>query len=177
MPRPRIRVEAEGRTPATPTAEGKPEGDRGPRADVYLHPGQLYVSADPSAVTTILGSCIAVCLWDPVLRVGGTNHYLLPECGSGSSSPRFGNVAIRRLVEGMLSLGSQEQHLRAKVFGGACVLDAFVGGSHLGAKNADLGLRILREEGIPVVAEDVGGRRGRKVVFHTDSGLALVRLI
>jgi chemotaxis protein CheD len=170
-------VEAEGQ-PAVRTPERRSEGHRPTRTDVYLHPGQLFVSSDPSAVTTILGSCVAICLWDPLLRQGGANHYLLPQCvGTGLSSPRFGNVAVQCLIDGILALGSQKHNLRAKVFGGACVIEAFAQGGHLGTKNADLGLRILREEGIPVVAEDVGGRRGRKVIFHTDSGLALVRLI
>jgi chemotaxis protein CheD len=114
-----------------------------------------------------------------MLRLGGANHYLLPHwAGNGVSSARFGNVAVRSLIDRMLAFGGQEQSLQAKVFGGACVVDAFQGrGAPLGTKNADLALRVLRQEGIPVVAEDVGGRRGRKVIFHTDTGVALVRLI
>lgn len=153
--------------------------DGGARRTVYLHPGQVFVSCDPTEVTTILGSCVAVCVFDPVLRLGGTNHYLLPHwVGNGLSSTRFGNVAVRSLIDKMLALGGQKQNLQAKVFGGACVVDAFRGrGDHLGTKNADLALRTLRQEGIPVVADDLGGRRGRKVIFHTDTGVALVRLI
>jgi len=159
--------------------EELPAGDGGTRRAVYLHPGQVFVSPAPTEVTTILGSCVAVCVFDPVLRVGGTNHYLLPHwVGDGLSSTRFGNVAVRCLIDKMLALGGRKQSLQAKVFGGACMVDAFEdGGGRLGAKNADLALRILRQEGIPVVAEDVGGRRGRKVIFHTDTGVALVRLI
>ena len=149
------------------------------RTAFYLHPGQVIVSSDPAAVTTILGSCVAICIWDPVLRVGGANHYLLPHwVGNGLSSPRFGNVAFQLLIEKQLGLGSRKSDLQAKVFGGACVIDAFLGrGEHLGAKNVELGLKVLRQEGIRVVADDVGGRRGRKVIFHTDSGVALVRVI
>ena len=156
-----------------------PAEDGGTRKAVYLHPGQVFVSPDPAEVTTILGSCVAVCVFDPVLRLGGTNHYLLPHwVGNGLSSTRFGNVAVRSLIDKVLALGGQKENLQAKVFGGACVLDAFHGrAEHLGTKNADLALRTLRQEGIPVVADDVGGRRGRKVIFHTDTGLALVRLI
>jgi len=172
---------------AKPTDDGGGTGrDRefpsehgGARKAVYLHPGQVFVSPDPTEVTTILGSCVAVCVFDPVLRLGGTNHYLLPHwVGNGSSSTRFGNVAVRSLIDRMLALGGQRQNLQAKVFGGACVIDAFQGrGDHLGTKNAEVALRTLRHEGIPVVADDVGGRRGRKVIFHTDTGVALVRLI
>ena len=78
----------------------------------------------------------------------------------------------------MVALGGQKQNLQAKVFGGACVIEAFQArGDSLGSKNAGLALETLRQEGIPVVADDVGGRRGRKVIFHTDTGVALVRLI
>jgi chemotaxis protein CheD len=172
MPKPSPWEEVEGRNP-----EGR-SVDRVPRTSVYLHPGQLFVSQDPHAVTTILGSCVSVCLWDSVRRVGGANHYLLPQSvGDGLASARFGSVAIFSLIERIEALGSRKQDLKAKVFGGACVIEAFAEKSHLGSQNADLGLRILRQEGIPVMAEDVGGRRGRKVIFHTDSGLVLVRLI
>jgi len=161
------------------TAESSRARDCLARSAVYLHPGQVFVSPDPVVVTTILGSCVAVCVFDPVRRVGGTNHYLLPHwVGNGVSSARFGNVAVRSLIEKMLALGVQKQNLQAKVFGGACVIDAFHGrGNHLGTKNSELAREALRQEGIPVVADDVGGRRGRKVIFHTDTGVALVRLI
>jgi len=176
-----------GRPKATPGDGGCGGGDRrelsvgdgGTRRSVYLHPGRVFVSPDPTEVTTILGSCVAVCVFDPVLRVGGANHYLLPHrVGNGLSSARFGNVAVRKLIDGVLALGGRKENLQAKVFGGACMVDAFHGRQErLGTKNADLALRILREEGIRVVADDVGGRRGRKVIFHTDTGVVLVRLI
>ena len=159
--------------------ERRRAGEGGTRKAVYLHPGQVFVSPDPTEVTTILGSCVAVCVFDPVLHLGGTNHYVLPHwAGNGLSSARFGNVAVRSLIDKMLALGGRKADLQAKVFGGACVVAAFRGREeHLGTKNADLALRTLRQEGIPVVADDVGGRRGRKVIFQTDTGVALVRLI
>jgi chemotaxis protein CheD len=147
------------------------------RRSVYLHPGQMFVSATPAEVTTILGSCVAVCVWDRLLRVGGANHYLLPHgVGSGPSSSRFGNVALRRLIDEVLALGCRRSDLEAKVFGGACVLEALRGkGRHLGRKNVEAAFAVLRQEGIPVVAEDTGGGRGRRVVFHTDDGAAWVK--
>jgi chemotaxis protein CheD len=151
----------------------------GTRRAVYLHPGQVFASPEPTEVTTILGSCVAVCVFDPVLRLGGANHYVLPHsAGNGTSSTRFGNVAVRSLIDTLVALGGQKHNLQAKVFGGACTVDAFhERGERLGIRNADVALRTLRQEGIPVVADDVGGRRGRKVIFHTDTGVALVRLI
>ena len=146
---------------------------------LYLHPGQLVASAEPSYVTTILGSCVAVCLWDVDQRVGGMNHFMLPLfAGNGSASPRFGNVAMERLLSKVLALGARQESLRAKLFGGACVLEALRGtcGS-LGANNVELARRFLKGAGIPVVAEDVAGDRGRKLGFRTDDGAAAVRLL
>ena len=143
---------------------------------VYLQPGQLYAAAQPSAITTVLGSCVAVCLWDPVSAIGGMNHYLLPFfAGAGKGTPRFGNVAMTQLVDRLIALGALRGRLQAKVFGGACVLEAFQARQgHLGEKNASVALKLLEELGIPVVSRDVGGRSGRKLIFHTDLGNAWV---
>ncbi len=149
------------------------------RSAAYLQPGQLVVSSRPCAVTTIVGSCVAVCAWDPQLGVGGMNHYLLPHwAGQDRSSPRFGNVAIQRLVDGLFALGSKPRSLRARVYGGACVMSAFRGnGRHLGIKNVELALEMLAERGIAIVTRDVGGDRGRKIVFFTDDGTVSVRKV
>ena len=147
------------------------------RSTIYLHPGQVYGEASPSEVTTILGSCVAVCLWDPVLGLGGVNHFLLPHwAGEGVSTARFGNVAVQRLIERLLDLGSSKQNLLAKVFGGACVLEAFRGNSkQLGDENVSVALHILQGEGIPVLTQDVGGHHGRKLKFQTDDGVAWLK--
>ena len=143
---------------------------------VYLQPGQVYAAAQPSAVTTVLGSCVAVCLWDPIECVGGMNHYLLPFfAGAGQGSPRFGNAAMTQLVERLVALGAVRGRLQAKVFGGACVLEAFQARQgHLGEKNAAVAFKLLEELAISVVSRDVGGQSGRKLVFHTDQGTAWV---
>lgn len=153
--------------------------DGSERVKVYLLPGQLFASPEPCAVTTILGSCVAVCVWDRVLRIGGINHYLLPFwVGNGLASPRFGNVAVQRLIEKLLALGCQKQHLQAKLFGGACVIEAFHNrDNHLGMKNIQVARKVLETQGVPVIGEDVGGRQGRKLIFHTDEGTALVKLL
>lgn len=155
----------------------RPGGAEPAEKRVYLHAGQLFASAESTAVTTILGSCVAVCLWDPRRQVGGINHFLLPHwVGNGLASPRFGNVAVGSLIELLLDLGSRRQDLRAKLFGGASVLSASGrDGAHLGKKNVEIARKLLGQEGIPVVAEDVEGRRGRKLIFHTEHGTAWVR--
>jgi chemotaxis protein CheD len=146
---------------------------------VYLHPGQLFVAAGPAAVTTILGSCVAVCVWDVTLGIGGINHYLLPAgLRTTPTGTRYGNVAIEKLLEKLARAGTRVPNLRAKVFGGACVLDAMRGKeNHLGDKNVEIARKALAEADIPVVASDVGGTRGRKLIFHPHDGSAKVKLL
>lgn len=163
--------------PAGPTATVEPAA-RGNRT-VYLHPGQLLVALVPTTIVTILGSCVAVSLHDPKLAIGGLNHFLLPhQAESATGSPRFGGPAIRQLHAELLRRGAEAARLRAKVFGGACVLEANQGSaSPLGNENARLAEMVLAQLGVPVIASDLGGQRGRKLRFDTDSGDAWVRTI
>ncbi|HEU4387729.1 MAG TPA: chemotaxis protein CheD [Blastocatellia bacterium] len=149
------------------------------RSAFYLHPGRIFAAAEPYQVTTILGSCVAVCLWDPLRCVGGVSHYQLPSwVGSVQSSPKFGNVAVSQLMERLLELGAARQNLQAKIFGGACVIEAFRRfDGHLGSKNVQMAVTLLDSAGIAVAAEDVGGQRGRKLVFNTDDGAAWVKTL
>ncbi len=145
--------------------------------EVFLTPGNLHCATEPSRVTTILGSCVAVCLWDRALRAGGMNHYVLPYRRDDSVSARFGDVAIERLVEEMLVLGCRGTSLRAKVFGGAAVLPFTAGGDPVGDQNVRLALERLSQRGIPVIARRTGGRSGLLIRFFTDSGDVLVRRV
>lgn len=164
---------ARRRRPA-PVADDAP-----PPEGVYLHPGDLVASAEPLALTTILGSCVGVCLYDAESGVGGMNHFLLPDSqGQGRPTARFGDVAMERLLAAVINAGARRSALRAHVFGGACVLAAFYGpGTHLGERNVRVALRFLEQEGIPVVERCTGGRRGRKLLFHTAGGAVQVREI
>jgi chemotaxis protein CheD len=150
--------------------------DAGDRLQVYLHAGQLHAAAAPTSITTVLGSCVSVCLHDPVTRMGGMNHFLLPHHVERERSPRFGNVAVPQLIEALVKAGATRSALVAKIFGGASVIGAMArGGRHLGEENALLALRLLEEAHIPVLDQDVGGSRGRKLVFFSDEGTAWVR--
>ncbi|HEX9402305.1 MAG TPA: chemotaxis protein CheD [Anaeromyxobacter sp.] len=149
--------------------------DVGDRAHVYLHAGQLCVANTPTAITTVLGSCVAVCLYDPIAKVGGMNHFLLPLHVDREQSPRFGTVAVPQLVDAVLRAGATRGALVAKVFGGASVIFGMTRGRRLGEENAILALRLLEETRIPVLDKDVGGSRGRKLVFFADEGTAWVR--
>jgi chemotaxis protein CheD len=142
---------------------------------VYLAPGQLFASADAVQVRTILGSCVAVCLWDLEAGVGGLNHFLLPH--GAPPSPRFGEHAVPQLLQRVLALGASRERLRAKLFGGACVLEALRAGSALGSRNVEVAREQLSAAAIPVVAEDTGGDLGRKLVFEVQTGSAWIRAI
>jgi len=149
-------------------------------AAAYLHPGNMLICREPAAISTILGSCVAICLWDAEAKVGGMNHYLLPAAPPlEPDSLRFGSAANERLLAAVVAAGARRPRLKAMVFGGACVVAAFRGrgDDHLGRQNVDVARKFLAKEGIPLVTQDTGGERGRKVAFHTGDGRILVRTL
>ena len=150
-------------------------------AGIYLQPGHIVVSARPSTVSAILGSCLAVGLWDFSAGVGGLCHFLLPQwMGAGSaSSPRFGNFAVGELLRQVCEAGAARQRLFAKIFGGASVLERGpeFEPARIGRRNVELARSLLADAGIPILAEDVGGNRGRKLMFQTHDGNAWVKLL
>jgi len=149
------------------------------RTSVFLVSGQIQLSIKPSAITTILGSCVAVCIWEPVLGIGGATHYLLPDRVSAEKgSLRFGTLAIEHLISKLLDAGCERENMKARVFGGASIFAGFKSiDQQLGTKNCEIAFRVLHENGIPVVESDTGGSRGRKLIFHTDTGDAWVKLL
>jgi len=137
----------------------------------FLYPSTLFVSNAPSVVTTILGSCVAVCLYDPILKIGGINHYMLPLWnGEGLASPKYGNIAIEKLVEKMYQQGSKKTNLVAKVFGGGEVIDTTIKQFNIGERNIKIALEMLEMYNIPIVAKSVGGKFGRKIQYTTNTG-------
>jgi chemotaxis protein CheD len=159
-----------------PTAGGHDSVSSNPH---FLHAGQIYVSAHAESIVLILGSCVAVCIWDSVNGIGGATHYLLPAWdGKGVPSPRYGNVAVSALLQKLADAGANSAQLRAKVFGGGCLFDVMREAGpkkdHLGSRNVEVALELLAKERIPVVAKEVGGDRGQRIVFQTGSGQALV---
>lgn len=142
----------------------------------FLYPGMVFAKSGDFCITTVLGSCVSVCLWDCVLRVGGMNHYLLPFWnGEGLQTPKFGNVSIPALVEKMLSLGSKKGNLCAKVFGGANILESSSGLLKVGERNIQLADKALDDSRILVACRDVGGTQGRKLLFRTATGEVFVK--
>ncbi len=142
----------------------------------YLFPAEIFVTKTPTMISTVLGSCVAVCLWDTQNAIGGMNHYLLPLWnGDGLAPPKFGNIAIRQLVEKVLAKGAERKYLQAKIFGGAAMWNNSDGPFAIGLRNIELSQQQLREMQIPVTASDVGGMQSRKIFFNTGDGSVLLR--
>jgi chemotaxis protein CheD len=145
---------------------------------VFLEPGALHCAERPTIISTILGSCVSVCLWDPRLRLGGMNHYMLPTAdGRSLPSPRYGDVAIDQLMQEMTSRGCRREQLVAKLFGGAEVLPTGSTKETIGQQNIRQAMSCLKAYRIAVVAKRTGGTRGLSVKFNTDTGEVLVRLV
>ncbi len=126
-------------------------------------------------VTTVLGSCVAVCLFDETTGIGGINHYMLPFWnGSELASPKYGNIAIESLTKKMELLGCKRENLVAKVFGGANQLGHSIG---VGQRNIKVAEEILSELKIKIVAKSLGGHKGRKLNFNTSTGEVLMKYI
>ena len=139
----------------------------------FIHSGQLYVAARPSYIHTVLGSCIAVCLYDSKMNISGMNHYLLPLWNNdGLQSPKYGNIAIPKLIEGMEAVGCSKKDMIAKVFGGASPNDMHHTSENMmiGKRNYQIAVDILQQYNIKIVAQDIGGIRGRKIVMDSLTG-------
>lgn len=138
----------------------------------YLIPGKLFVSAQPFAVSTVIGSGVVLCLWDSEQRLGGANHFTLPEGPENSDNAmRYANVANPALLERIIRLGADKKALVAKIFGGSLPNISFGGEKeHLGEANVKAVTHFLKMNGIRIEQSEVGGTRGRKLIFHTDDG-------
>lgn len=134
----------------------------------YLNPGYIFFSTDHFIVETVLGSCIAVCLWDKRLKIGGINHFILP-IGEKESEKngKYGNYSTEYLIKIMLRNGSMAEDLTAAVVGGAKHRQFLY---DVGEKNKETAKEILRKFGITIYREVTGGFAGRKLKFDTFSG-------
>lgn len=138
-------------------------------------PGEFFVHDEDILITTTLGSCIAACLWDREKRVGGMNHFLLPDRGgNGDVSGRYGSYAMELLIGEMVKRGATRSTMEAKVFGGGAVLGG-MNSINVGERNTAFVMDYLRTERITVVSKDVMDIYPRKVCFLPASGKALVK--
>ena len=141
---------------------------------VKILPGEFFVHDEDILLLTTLGSCIAACLWDRERRVGGMNHFLLPDAGDGTDSGRYGSFAMDLLIGEMVKRGATRATMEAKVFGGGSVIRG-MSSINVGQQNTEFVLDYLRTERIPVVSKDVLDTCPRKVCFLPASGKAMVK--
>ncbi|MEM9170299.1 MAG: chemotaxis protein CheD [Pseudomonadota bacterium] len=143
---------------------------------VHVIQGEFNVSGDPQVVlSTVLGSCVAVCMRDPVRKIGGMNHFLLPYAKErGGDSKKYGAFAMELLINKLLRGGAQRDRLEAKVFGGACITEGL---GDIGGSNVEFARRFLTTESVPIVSESVGGVSARRVKFWPVDGRARQLLI
>lgn len=138
---------------------------------IYLYPSALVVPEKPAIVHTILGSCVSICLFDKLKQMGGINHYMLPLWnGQGLASPKYGNIAIEKLLNKLLFNGCKTHNIIAKVFGGGEVLESLNNHFSVGLRNIELAEKVLKELNIPIIAQSTGGKYGRKIIFNSGTG-------
>lgn len=143
------------------------------RKRIHIHIGEYYASREPVIIQTVLGSCVAVCLYDPCQGIGGMNHILLPgkaDLNKFDVSARYGVNAMELLINRMMNLGVDRGRLVAKVFGGAHMISSISRENGVGDKNVSFVLEFLKREKIKVLSSDVGRNDSRKILFYTDSG-------
>jgi chemotaxis protein CheD len=137
---------------------------------IHLLQGECRVTGDPTAVlATTLGSCVAACIRDPIARVGGMNHFLLPESREGLVSLRYGAFAMELLINGLLSKGARRDRMEAKLFGGGRLSNGL---ADIGGANAAFAREFLDREGIDFAGGSLGGALARRIQFWPVSGRA-----
>jgi len=144
----------------------------------YVMPGEVQSAGVPTRFVTILGSCVAICLYDPVSGVAGINHYLLPGLPDekDGSSQRWSDIATTDLYEQLIVRGARPMRLQAKIFGGASILTRQVPGRfQIGERNVERAIALLRERKINISGKCVGGSSGRKIVFESHTGRVWVK--
>lgn len=139
----------------------------------YLQPGHLFINREPSVVSTVIGTCVVVCLWDFKKRYGGANHFVQPVAkNKNQAKVLYGNVATTTLIKMMMEQGSHLCDLEAQIIGGG--IPPHNKNCKLGEKNIEVAKRMLSKYSISVVSCDVGGYKGRKFYFHTEKGECII---
>lgn len=146
---------------------------------VKILPGEYFATSEKTMIVTVLGSCVSACIRDPITRIAGMNHFLLPanvdEGNFVSESARYGVYAMEILINHMLKLGAQRNRLEAKIFGGANVLRGFSAANSVGEKNSLFVKEYLQAEKIRITATDLLGEFPRKLYLFPETGEVKVR--
>ena len=147
---------------------------------VKVFPGEYYVTGKADEVlVTVLGSCVSACIRDPLMGIGGMNHFMLPASQSGrwgadAEPTRFGNFAMEKLINELIKAGGVRERMEIKVFGGGNVTEST---QAIGTQNADFVLRYLQDEGLRSVASDLGGDHPRRIHYYPKTGRVIRRLL
>ncbi|WP_298915004.1 chemotaxis protein CheD [uncultured Algimonas sp.] len=143
---------------------------------VHLTQGEVKVSDESGVVmTTLVGSCVSACIFDPVARVGGMNHFLLPDDpNAGEQTALYGINQMELLINRLLGIGARKSRLQAKLFGGNCLTKGL---SDIGAKNAQLAEGFLISEAIPCIGNALRGTKAQRIQFQPATGKARVKRI
>ncbi|MGK5091124.1 chemotaxis protein CheB [Deltaproteobacteria bacterium TL4] len=153
----------------------------GAQPSLYLYPGEILVSQNPVVINTLLGSCVAVCLWDEQRKIGGMNHVVYPRSLEPSKlTTQYANVATFVLYDELLRAGAHKKGLTARIFGGANQRlpdDSLKDGISAGPQNVEITLKVLRKLNIPLIGQDTGGQRGRKILFDLQTGKILLEYL
>lgn len=165
--------------PTLPTSDERSPVGGGDVPRITIHIGGVRASREPVVLDTVLGSCIAACMYDPVSGIGGMNHFMLPYGidADNPTSARYGIHAMELLISDLMKLGAQRKRFRAKVFGGGHVLKIPENENGVPQRNIEFVRRFLADERIPVVNEDVGGYQPRRVLFHTDTNRVFLKYL
>ena len=152
------------------------------RWSAKILPGEYFVTRSDEAITTVLGSCIAACIRDPATRIGGMNHFMLPEDGSpgksswidgpGGLATRYGSYAMESLINELMKLGARRDRLEVKLFGGGRILSSM---TDVGQKNIAFARDFLKVEGFKIAAEDVGDVYPRRVIYFPATGVVMLK--
>jgi len=143
-------------------------------------PGELYVTPHEELLTTVLGSCVSVCMRDPVMGVGGMNHFVLPGDGGvrHGDATRYGMFALERLINELVKYGGERERFEIKLFGGGRVIGNGGGAlTDIGRLNIDFVRKYLEAEGLPIAASSLGGTVARRVRYEPATGLAQVNMM
>lgn len=143
------------------------------RKVIRIHIGEYHASRNPVVIYTLLGSCVSACLYDPVSRVGGMNHILMPgqaDMKHFDASARYGVNAMELLINRIMNLGGKRSRLVAKIFGGARTITTIPEEHGMGKKNIEFIMEFMKNESIRILSQDIGGGQLRKLYFYTHTG-------
>jgi chemotaxis protein CheD len=152
------------------------------RWSAKILPGEFFVTRSDEAITTVLGSCISACIRDPAVRIGGMNHFMLPEDhsagksswidGPGGLATRYGSYAMESLINELMKLGARRERFEIKLFGGGKILSSM---TDVGRKNIEFAKEFLKMEGFKVAAQDVGDVFPRRVNYFPATGVVMLK--